>query len=92
MPVPPKKKKRRSGYRPFDFSRSWHHLSAPETDGRFHVGTRMTFFYLLKDTKRRPNAFLGTIEGLEAEQDGLPYKLFTDYWFSKSFGTRTQED
>jgi len=57
--------------------------------GTFQVGTRSTFFSLLRGTK---DSFLGTINELKEVQNGLPIRLFVDWFFTPTWGVELTWD
>ena len=60
--------------------------SAKAETGSWMVGTRVTQFELLEDTRGTSfhNSFMGSIDKLKDEQDGTPNKLFIQYRLVKS--------
>ena len=60
--------------------------------GRFSVGTRMTYYTLLDDSRSLDDSFIGNITTLDATQDLMPWKLYLAYDVTPNFGVELTWD
>lgn len=60
--------------------------------GRLSVGTRITSYEFLDDSRSGDDGFLGTIIDEEAEQDYAPTKFFVNYFFNDYWGAELTTD
>lgn len=61
---------------------------------RLEVGTRMTYFVLLNDTRGQPfhNSFVGSITKMKEDQDLMPTKIYVQYKIRPCFGMGVSYD
>lgn len=60
--------------------------------GRFEVGTRVLYYFLLEDTSPEGDSFVGSVTMLESDQDYLPTRLFVQYKFTPVVGVGLSYD